>query len=85
MDDSDQTETKHEHELDTQVNITSTEIKVLELMRRGMTNREIAGELNRSVFTIKAHVEHILAKTGARNRAHVCCMYLRVEITAQRD
>lgn len=70
---------------DTQVNITSTEIKVLELMRRGMTNREIADELKRSVFTIKVHVEHILSKTGARNRAHVCAMYFRVEFIAQRE
>lgn len=60
------------------VNITSTEIKVLELMRQGMSNREIARTLCRSVYTIKTHVEHILAKTGARNRAQVCSMYLLV-------
>lgn len=68
---------------DSRVKITSTEVKVLELMREGMTNREIAGELKRSVFTIKAHVEHILSKTGARNRAHVCSMYFRVNPTAK--
>ena len=70
---------------ETQVNITPAEIKVLELVRQGMTNREIADKLKRSVFTIKTHVEHILSKTGARNRAHVCAMYFRVEFIAQRE
>lgn len=59
---------------DSQVNITSAEIKVLELMRQGMTNREIAAALCRSEFTVKTHVQRILAKTGAANRTHVCGM-----------
>ena len=58
-----------------QVRITSAENRILELMRQGLTNREIADELKRSVFTVKAHVEHILAKTGARNRTHACAIY----------
>lgn len=69
---------------DTPVNITSAEIRVLELMRRGMTNREIANELKRSVFTIKAHVEHILSKTGALNRAHACSMNLHKQAMDKR-
>ena len=54
--------------------ITSTEAAVLELMRHGLTNREIASKLNRSEFTIKTHVQRILAKTGARNRTHACAI-----------
>ena len=57
---------------DSQVKITSAEIKVLELMRKGMTNREIAIALFRSEFTVKTHVQRILAKTGSRNRTHAC-------------
>jgi DNA-binding NarL/FixJ family response regulator len=34
-----------------------------------MTNREIAGKLFISHKTASAHVSHILAKLGARNRA----------------
>lgn len=52
--------------------ITVTEAAVLELMRHGLTNREIADKLNRSEFTVKTHVQRILAKTGARNRTHAC-------------
>jgi DNA-binding NarL/FixJ family response regulator len=59
---------------DTRVSITSAEVKVLTMMRQGLTNREIALRLDRSVFTVKTHVEHILAKTGARNRAHACAI-----------
>lgn len=55
--------------------ITSTERKILELMTHGMTNREIALCLCRSEFTVKTHVEHILAKTGARNRAQACAIF----------
>ena len=67
-----------------QVNITSTEITILELMRQGLTNREIAAELKRSIFTVKVHVEHILSKIGARNRTHACSKYFRVESMFQR-
>ena len=52
--------------------LTATEEKVLELVRLGLTNREIALHLCRSEFTIKTHVEHILAKLGARNRMQAC-------------
>ena len=59
---------------DSRVNITSAEIKVLQLMRQGMTNREIAAKLCRSEFTVKTHVQRILSKTGAANRAEASAM-----------
>lgn len=52
--------------------LTKKEIEVLLLMQCGMTNKEIAKKLSRSEATIKTHVEHILAKTKARNRAQAC-------------
>jgi DNA-binding NarL/FixJ family response regulator len=52
--------------------LTEMESKVLSLMRLGMTNRQIADELCRSEFTVKTHVQRILAKLGARNRVHAC-------------
>lgn len=67
----------------TQASLTATENKVLTLMRMGKTNREIAAELGRSVFTVKVHVEHILSKTGALNRTHACVMYFQYEATAE--
>ena len=49
--------------------LTSREVEVLALVARGLTNKEIAGELTVSVPTVKTHVHHLLHKLGARHRA----------------
>jgi DNA-binding NarL/FixJ family response regulator len=50
-------------------NLTSREIEVLKLIAAGLSNTEIATALVLSSATIKTHINHILAKTGARDRA----------------
>ena len=50
-------------------NLTAREIEVLQLIARGLSNTEIAGTLVLSNATVKTHVNHIFAKTGARDRA----------------
>jgi Bacterial regulatory proteins, luxR family len=37
----------------------------------GLSSRLIAGRLSISHRTVEKHVERLLAKTGARNRAHL--------------
>ena len=49
--------------------LTRRELDVLEEIRRGMTNREIALRLGVSTTTVNKHVHRVLAKLGARNRA----------------
>lgn len=49
--------------------LSSREAEVLSLMAAGLSNTEIAHELVLSNATIKTHVNHIFAKTGARDRA----------------
>jgi two-component system NarL family response regulator len=44
------------------------EIEVLELLRRGLRNREIAASLAISEETVKSHVKNILAKLDVRDR-----------------
>jgi DNA-binding NarL/FixJ family response regulator len=48
--------------------LTPRELDVLRLLVDGQTNREIAYNLSISVGTVKAHVEHIIAKLGASDR-----------------
>jgi DNA-binding NarL/FixJ family response regulator len=49
--------------------LTQREAEVLQLIGRGMTNAEIAGELFISEVTVKSHVGHIFTKLGLRDRA----------------
>ena len=49
--------------------LTAREVEVLRLVSRGMSNKDIAGELVISSKTAGTHVEHIYTKIGASNRA----------------
>ena len=49
--------------------LTRREIEVLQLLGRGLSNKEIGGELFLSVATVKHHVHHILEKMNLSRRA----------------
>jgi DNA-binding NarL/FixJ family response regulator len=49
--------------------LTPREAEVLKLIATGLSNAEIATALFLSGATVKTHVNHIFAKTGARDRA----------------
>lgn len=48
--------------------LTTREREVLRSVAKGLSNREIAGELRITEQTTKTHVAHILAKLGLRDR-----------------
>ena len=52
-------------------NLTPREVAVLGLIATGRSNSEIARELFVSDATVKTHVNHLLAKTGMRDRAQL--------------
>jgi len=49
--------------------ITEREVEVLELLSRGLGNREMARELFVSEATVKSHLAHIYTKLGVDTRA----------------
>jgi DNA-binding NarL/FixJ family response regulator len=53
------------------VELTPTELRVVQYVARGMANREIADELNVSQRTIESHVSNMLGKTGLHNRTEL--------------
>ena len=48
--------------------LTDREQAVLRELTRNHTNEEIAGRLNISVNTVRTHIQHMLEKTGFKNR-----------------
>jgi DNA-binding CsgD family transcriptional regulator len=54
--------------------LTARELEVLQLLARGRTNREIAGELVIAEVTAKVHVRHILRKLGRRSRTEAAVL-----------
>jgi len=59
--------------------VTAREADVLRLVADGLTNKEIGERLFLSPRTVEKHVERLLAKTGAGNRAQL------VALAARRD
>jgi DNA-binding NarL/FixJ family response regulator len=53
------------------VELTPTELKVVQYVARGMANREIAEGLSVSQRTIESHVSNMLGKTGLHNRTEL--------------
>jgi LuxR family transcriptional regulator, regulator of acetate metabolism len=58
--------------------LTRRELDVLRLMARGKTNGAVAAELVISEGTVKFHVNNILRKLHAGNRAEAASLYLRL-------
>lgn len=58
-------------EVEPDMNLTTREMEVLELVALGYTNRKIGEMMYLAEETIKTHVKHILARMNAVNRAHM--------------
>jgi HD-GYP domain-containing protein (c-di-GMP phosphodiesterase class II) len=48
--------------------LTNREVEVLRLLTRGLSRRQVAGELFVSEHTVRSHLEHIYAKIGVSTR-----------------
>lgn len=58
--------------------LTRREAEVLAEIAAGLTNREIAAKLFISDTTVKTHVNHLLVKTGMRDRAQLVAYAYRL-------
>jgi DNA-binding NarL/FixJ family response regulator len=57
--------------------LTARELQVMELVERGMKNRDIGAELGIRTGTVKIHLKHIFEKTGIRGRYGLAISGLR--------
>jgi len=57
--------------------LTARELQVMELVERGMRNKDIGDELGIRTGTVKIHLKHIFEKTGIRGRYGLALSGLR--------
>jgi DNA-binding NarL/FixJ family response regulator len=55
--------------------LSEREERVLELIAKGKSDKQIATVLCSSVNTVHNHVSHILQKLGVANRVEAACQY----------
>lgn len=54
-----------------EVVLTKKEEEIVDTIRRGLTNKEIAQEMNVSLSTVKSHVNNIYRKVGVNSRSEL--------------
>ena len=59
--------------------LTDQERRILELIARGMTNRQIGGELHLAEKTVKNYVSNMLAKLGMSRRTEAAVFATRLQ------
>jgi DNA-binding NarL/FixJ family response regulator len=62
--------------------LTEREVEVLAEIGAGLSNAEIAGKFRISAATVKSHINHLLAKTGTRDRAQLVAYAFRHGLAA---
>jgi DNA-binding NarL/FixJ family response regulator len=53
------------------VELTPTEVKVVQLVAKGLANKDIAQQMSLSQRTVESHVSNMLGKTGLNNRTEL--------------
>lgn len=59
--------------------LTSRQVKVLQLIAEGKSNKEIADELGLAAGTIKMHLSRIYKALGAKSRTDALAKYTKLQ------
>lgn len=54
--------------MENRLNMTPYEIRILLLLKQGLSNKNISNRVGLSVNTVKYHLKNIYKKLGAKNR-----------------
>lgn len=71
--------------LDTGVKLTTRELEILRLIAKGISNKEIANEINISSRTVKSHMVDIFRKLNVSSRTEAVITSLRIGFINIRD
>jgi DNA-binding NarL/FixJ family response regulator len=59
------------------LNISNREKDVINLLSKGLTQKEIANKLNISSRTVETHIKNLTTKIEAKNTAHLVSIYIK--------
>jgi DNA-binding NarL/FixJ family response regulator len=59
------------------VDLTAREVEVLQLVAKGLRNKEIARVIGRTEGTVKVHLKHLMTKLGAEDRTEAVTLGLQ--------
>ena len=68
-----------ESALNEAVRMTKRERQVIELIAKGMTNKEIAENIHISAYTVKSHVHNILEKLALHSRIQIATQSTKID------
>ncbi|MGB6985903.1 MAG: LuxR C-terminal-related transcriptional regulator [Candidatus Aquilonibacter sp.] len=60
---------EEQHEPPTSIALTPAELRVIRDLAAGLTPKQIAGEMGRSVYTVQTHIQNVIDKFGCHGRA----------------
>ena len=64
---------------DVETCLSRREHEILNLLARGLSNKEIGRKLDLSPFTVRNHLAHVFEKLKVRSRTEAAVAYLRID------